>query len=230
MTSRSNARGPMKFHKNTEQELLLHVLENAETNNIDSVIQVIDNFCWNNHWMMHVGDEKGAIVEKAILERNPMNVLELGTYCGYSCLRILRNMSKEGSKVYTIDPNTEIVNSVTKQILHKAGVLDRVVFLSGYSTQVIPAITNVVFDAVFFDHEKKQYHPDLLLLESHGLVNKQTTLIADNVIVFHINEYLNYVSDKTKFVTKIQYTNLEYNSEKDKEVYTDGVVISHYVN
>lgn len=229
MTSRSKSRGPMKFHKNTEQELLQYVLVNAESNNISSVIRTIDDFCWNNHWMMHVGDEKGVIVEKAILERDPMNVLELGTYCGYSCLRILRNMNKKGSKVYTIDPNTELVNSITKQILDKAGVLDRVVFLSGYSTQVIPDISNVIFDAVFFDHKKKQYHPDLLLLELHNLVNKQTTLIADNVIVFNINEYLDYVSDKTKFDTTVQYTKLEYNSENDKEVYTDGIIVTRYI-
>jgi catechol O-methyltransferase len=229
MLERTKSHGPLKFHKNTEQELLKYVLANAETNNISSVIQTIDDFCWNNHWMMHVGDEKGVILEQAILNSNPMNVLELGTYCGYSCLRILRNMSKEESNVYTIDPNEDIVNLIAKPILSKAGVLDRVVFLSGYSSQVIPNIKNIVFDAVFFDHEKKQYHPDLLLLEEHGLVGKQTTLIADNVIVFNIHEYLNYVSDKNKFVTTIKYTKLEYNSEKDKEVYTDGVVVSNYV-
>ena len=44
-----------------------------------------------------------------------------------------------------------------------------------------------------------------------------------------INDYLNYVSNKDKFVTTIRYTNLEYNNEKDKKIYSDGVVILKYV-
>jgi catechol O-methyltransferase len=231
MTSISNIRkkgnGPMKFHKTTEKELLQYVLENADSN-VASVIKTIDDFCWNNHWMMHVGDEKGKILSNVIKKANPMNVLELGTYCGYSCLRMLEHMTHADSKVYTIDPNIETVNSIAKPILKLAGVLDRVVFLSGYSEEVIPNIKDVVFDAVFFDHAKRQYYSDLLSLEKLGLVDLRTTLIADNVIVFNISDYRQYVEDSGKFNTVIKYTNVEYNNENDAKVMTDGVVISTY--
>lgn len=233
MSTRSKKRGPLKFHNGVENELLQYVLTNAITGDIDSVISTIDDFCWNNHWMMHVGNEKGAIVEKAIFVTNPENVLELGTYCGYSCLRILRNMTKVGSKVYTIDPNQETVEKIAKPILKKAGVLERVIFLSGYSNEVLPNIPKIypglIFEAVFFDHAKREYYPDLLILESLELIGKFTILIADNVIVFKIKEYLDYVQNKEKFKTTIEYTNLEYNSTNDKKVMTDGIVISNYV-
>jgi catechol O-methyltransferase len=225
--TRKKGNGPMKFHKTTEKDLLKYVLENADSN-ISSVIKTIDNFCWNNHWMMHIGDEKGQILSDTIKNANPKNVLELGTYCGYSCLRMLQNMTHEDSKVYTIDPNVDTVNSIAKLILSKAGVLDRVVFLPGYSEEVIPTIKDIVFDAVFFDHAKREYYSDLVALEKLGLVNNGTTLIADNVIVFNISDYLQYVEDSSKFNTLIKYTNVEYNNENDVKVMTDGVVISTY--
>ena len=58
-----------------------YVLKNAQPN-ADSVIDKIDQYCKNEHWMMNVGDEKGYHLEQAVKECKPTTVLELGTYCG----------------------------------------------------------------------------------------------------------------------------------------------------
>jgi len=222
MIKRSNTNGPMQFHKGTEQELLSYVLEHATTNNPQSVIDTIDSFCWNNHWMMHIGDEKGTILSNEVVAAKPMNVLELGTYCGYSAVRIAMNLPFPG-KLYTIDPNKSLVDSVTKQIVDKAGLSGKVVFLSGYSGEVIKSLVgSVKFDLVFLDHDKKQYFPDLLLLESNDMLSSGCTLVADNVIVFNISDYYDYVKDTKKFTTKVYNTNLEY----DEGDYKDGIVVS----
>ena len=42
--------------------------------------------------MMNVGDEKGEILDRAIERSSPRLLLELGTYCGYSALRMARVM------------------------------------------------------------------------------------------------------------------------------------------
>ena len=50
----------------------------------------IDKFCWEEKWMMNVGDVKGKILDDAVNQTKPMKALELGTYCGYSSVRIGR--------------------------------------------------------------------------------------------------------------------------------------------
>lgn len=231
--TRSQTNGVMQFHETTPREMLKYVLENAEDNNPRSVIDTIDKFCWENHWMMHVGDTKGKILENTVKKYQPQNVLELGTYCGYSAITMLANMDKPDSKVYTIDPDGELVKNVTKKIIKKAGLSDRVVFLTGYSNDMIERLqiyfASVKFDLVFLDHDKKSYYPDLLIAEKHNVLNPGAVLVADNVIVFKINDYLDYVQNKDRFDTTIYKTKLEYNNLKnDDKVYEDGVVVSQY--
>ena len=42
--------------------------------------------------MINVGDEKGEILDRAVGRAAPQLLLELGTYCGYSALRMARVM------------------------------------------------------------------------------------------------------------------------------------------
>jgi catechol O-methyltransferase len=226
-SQRTPQNGVLQFHKDTPYQMLDYVMANAIDNDPRSVIKTIDNFCWQYHWMMHVGDEKGNILANIVKETQPKYVLELGTYCGYSTITILLNMDDPNSKVYTIDPNTDIVDNITKKIIEKAGLLNRVVFLPGYSDKVIKNIIGS-FDLVFFDHAKDCYYKDLLLLEETQLLSSKCVLVADNVVVFHINDYLDHVKDNKKYDTKLIYTSLEYNSKdaNDKQVHEDGIVIS----
>jgi len=79
-----------------------YVLKNAE-DNADSVLATIDKFCWSTQWMMHIGDIKGKIVDETVLKYKPKKILELGTYCGYSSIRMARLIDPDGV-IYTIDP------------------------------------------------------------------------------------------------------------------------------
>jgi catechol O-methyltransferase len=224
---RKKEHGVLKFTEGTEKKFLDYILDNAQ-DNPDSVIEWANKFCWNNHWMMHVGDEKGKILEFEVKNKNPKNVLELGSYCGYSTILILKNMSDPISKVYSIDPDIYTRENITKPLLQKAGLLDRVIFIGDYSFNAIKNLPSIKFDLVFFDHDKKCYYSDLLLLEQLNLLDKQVKLIADNVIVFNIKKYYDYVRTE-KFKTQVHYTNLEFNCDKDEEIYKDGVVVSEYV-
>ena len=86
----------MQFHTGTEDDLADFVVKSAKEDDANSVIKAIDDFCWNNHWMMHVGDVKGGIVDKVIEEYKPKIILELGTYCGYSAVRMARLLPTDG--------------------------------------------------------------------------------------------------------------------------------------
>jgi catechol O-methyltransferase len=228
--ARSVSNGVLKFHAGTEEKLLSYVLTNAEDSNPDSVIECINKFCWTNHWMMHVGDEKGKILEKTVYDTQPLNVLELGTYCGYSTILMLKNMTNPESKVYCVDPDTETIHKITIPILRKAGLLSRVVFILECSDSAIQKFNSKIkFDLVFLDHDKKCYYVDLITLEQKNLLNKDIVLVADNVIVFKIMNYYNYVTNKNKFKTEIFLTNLEYNNETtDSQIHKDGILVSRY--
>ena len=75
-----------------EQALEEHVLANAGRDDLDDAILAVDQFCYEQSFMMNVGDEKGEILDAAIRRAAPQRLLELGTYCGYSALRTARVM------------------------------------------------------------------------------------------------------------------------------------------
>lgn len=54
-----------------ERDLLDYVLAKATKGDPKSVVDTIDAFCWSSNRMMHVGDEKGAIVTELIKKKNP---------------------------------------------------------------------------------------------------------------------------------------------------------------
>ena len=216
---RAKENGSLQFHQNTELEMLEYVYKHATKNNPESVIKTIDNFCWTKHWMMHVGDEKGKILSDIIEKETPTTVLELGTYCGYSTIRIA---SKMNGKVYTIDPDIGIIDTVTKKLVEFAGLQDKIVFLTGTLETLlnVDCLKDMKFDLVFIDHAKNRYFPDLLLLEHYNLLSDRIVIVADNVIVFNIQDYESYV--EKNYDTHTLFTNLEYDDGK----YKDGVVIS----
>src|SRR5262245_20735621 len=78
-----------------EAALTAYVAARARAGDLDDVIRVIDEFCYEQSIMMNVGDEKGEILERAVRRARPRRLLELETYCGYSALRMARSMPPE---------------------------------------------------------------------------------------------------------------------------------------
>jgi catechol O-methyltransferase len=208
-----------------EEKLLDYVLQNAVDNEASSVLKCIDDFGWNQHWMMCLGDEKGEFLDEAIKLVNPQPcnmVLEIGLYCGYSSTRIASQLP-EDAKVYTIEPN-EKYRSIATQIHKKAGVQHKIEILPGTAAEVIPSLKDrgLKFDFVFIDHEKSFYYDDLKLVEQHGLMREGTVVAADNVVIFDLKEYINHVRNSGKYKSSIlRRGHVEYS--KDRE---DGVEIS----
>eukprot|EP00483_Globobulimina_turgida_P012816 UN12840 len=203
--NRKNENGPFKFHNDTEQNLVDFVKSTAEQNDGNSVVKSIDTFCWNNHWMMHIGPEKGEILDKAIIDCKPKYILELGAYCGYSSIRMVTtNKHKNGiqnTKLYSIEINKYNV-SIANQLIDYNGYRNNIQILNGNTQTIIPMLRQEIsqndkafngFGLVFIDHSKNVYLSDLQLIEKCGLVKSGTFIVADNVLVFGLNDYLSYV-------------------------------------
>lgn len=215
--------GPLEFHKGIEDELAKYVLSTAK-HSPDSVIEAVDKFCWNNHWMMHVGDKKGEIVDSICQQYKPNIILEIGTYCGYSAIRMGRYLTDSG-KLYTIDSSS---TNCCKQLINHAGLDDKIICFHGFANNIIPYFTDLIgkVDMVFIDHDKKMYLNDLLLIEKRGLLHKDSVVVADNVIIFKINDYLDHVRNSGLYSSSVNHlSTLEYD-DSNLEERIDGIEVS----
>uniref|UniRef100_A0A3Q0RS41 catechol O-methyltransferase n=1 Tax=Amphilophus citrinellus TaxID=61819 RepID=A0A3Q0RS41_AMPCI len=107
------------------QRLLGAVQKNATRGDPRSVVKAIDEFCRHKEWAMNVGDEKGCILDSVVSELNPATVLELGTYCGYSTVRIA-SLLPPHAKLITLEFNPDYAK-IACQVIAWAGLEDKVI-------------------------------------------------------------------------------------------------------
>ena len=68
---------------NTREEgLVKFVLAHAVKGDAASVLSTMDKFCYEQSWMMALGDVKGKIIHREVLQARPRLALEFGGYCG----------------------------------------------------------------------------------------------------------------------------------------------------
>ncbi|XP_034389116.1 catechol O-methyltransferase B [Cyclopterus lumpus] len=199
------------------QRLLGAVQKNATRGDPGSVIQAIDHYCRNKEWAMNVGDEKGCILDSVVSEVNPATVLELGTYCGYSTVRIARLLPPH-AKLITLEFNPAVA-AIARQVIAWAGLEDKVQLVEGASGDFIPRIKEQfgvkTFDLVFLDHWKEYYLPDTKLMEECGLLRKGSVLLADNVVCPGAPDYLEYVRSSPRYESRYFKSHLEYTKVED---------------
>ncbi|NWX83316.1 COMT methyltransferase, partial [Nothoprocta ornata] len=205
------------MNQSKEQRILNFVLQNAVRGDPSSVVDTIDKYCSEKEWAMNVGNEKGKILDKTVEEVSPSVVLELGTYCGYSAVRIAR-LLKAGACLLTVEFNPKFA-AIAKQMIEFAGVQDKVNILEGPSEEIIPQLKKKhevdTLDFVFLDHWKDRYAPDTILLHECNLLRKGTVLLADNVIFPGAPEFLKYVRNNPHFQCTNFPSHLEYMAVQD---------------
>ena len=203
-----------------ENKVLNYVLKEATKDNPDSVLKVIDSCGYNNFFLMNIGDKKGKILDEYVLKSDAKCLLELGVYLGYSTIRIARNLS-EDAHLFSIDVNEEFLN-IAKQHLDFSGLTEKVSFYNGKASEVIPQLDQK-FDFVFIDHWKEAYLQDLKILIEHDRLNDGAIIFADNIVLFHLEEYLDFVRTSPNFSSEFIPALREYSSS-----HPDGIEVSHF--
>lgn len=107
----------------------------------------------------------------------PVNILEIGTYTGYSAICLAQGLKPTGC-LYTIDINEELKEMILRYI-HKAGLQDKIKLIIGDAMHIIPEL-NQTFDLVFIDADKENYcnYYNLII----DKVNSGGYILADNVL------------------------------------------------
>jgi catechol O-methyltransferase len=171
--------------------------------------------------MINIGDEKGEILDQAVQRAAPQLLLELGTYCGYSGLRIARVMPAN-ARLYSIEFNPANAD-IARRIWAHAGVADRLTVLVGTLGDGAATIdrlrnefgfTDGALDFVFIDHDKSAYLPDLQRILGERWLHPASLVVADNVKFPGAPEYrahLKAAEGKT-WRTIEHHTHVEYQS------------------
>ncbi len=123
------------------------------------------------------GHIQGRVLSMLSHMIRPTNVLEIGTYTGYSALCFAEGL-KDGGKIHTIDINEELETMVNSYI-EKANMRDTITNHIGNAMDIIPTL-NESFDLVFIDADKTNYsnYYDLIF----DKVKPGGYIIADNVL------------------------------------------------
>jgi caffeoyl-CoA O-methyltransferase len=123
------------------------------------------------------GHLQGRILSMISAMIRPTNILEIGTYTGYSALCMCEGL-KPGGKLITIDVNEELESRVRKYF-DESGYADKIDFKIGNALEIIPRL-GVKFDLVFIDADKENYsrYFDLVF----NSVTLAGYILADNVL------------------------------------------------
>jgi len=197
-----------------------YVVTHARRGDIDDVLDQVDQFAYEKSMLVNVGDKKGALLDAAVRRADPRLVLELGTYVGYSALRIAREAPN--AKVFTVelaDANAEIA----RRIWEHAGVADRITCVvgtigdGGRTLDRLAAdhgFTEGALDLLFIDHDKDAYLPDLLRIVDRGWLHPGSIVVADNVLRPGSPKYRAYMQEQqgTQWDTVEHKTHVEYQS------------------
>ncbi|MBT3547659.1 MAG: methyltransferase [Flavobacterium sp.] len=153
----------------------------------------------------------------------PKNILEIGTYTGYSAICIAEG-SPQNASIDTIDKNEELTDLQNKYF-EKSGFRTKITQHVGLALEIIPTI-HKKFDLVFIDADKSNYSNYFHLIIDK--MNKGGVILSDNVLWSgKVVEKLDPKDQDTKAL-------LEYNSllNSDKRIETvllpirDGLTIS----
>ena len=153
----------------------------------------------------------------------PKNILEIGTYTGYSAICIAEGLQEHAS-IDTIDKNEELADLHNKYF-EKSGFRNKIIQHVGLALEIIPTI-HKKFDLVFIDADKSNYSNYFHLIIDK--MNKGGVILSDNVLWSgKVVEKLDPKDQDTKAL-------LEYNKllNTDKRIETvllpirDGLTIS----
>lgn len=108
---------------------------------------------------------------------SPKNILEIGTYTGYSALCLAEGMQKDG-KLITIDKNEEL-EEFCAGFFEKSDFSTQIEHRIGNALEIIPTLEEK-FDLVFIDADKSNYLNYFNLIIDK--MNPGGIILSDNVL------------------------------------------------
>lgn len=126
-----------------------------------------------------LGDRWLCTFMEWLIATHPIHrVLELGTFTGYTSLRLSRALGSEG-QLTTLESSTLHAN-IAEKYFTLAGRRQQITLLRGAACHLLPTLVGETFDLVFIDADKGEYPQYLKLLRP--LLRVGSILVADNIL------------------------------------------------
>lgn len=123
------------------------------------------------------GHYQGRILSMIAKLTRPKNILEIGTYTGYSALCLAEGLPSDGI-LHTIDINEEL-HDFQRKYFNASGLGNQIIQHTGNALTIIPELSET-FDLVFIDADKHNY-PNYFEI----IINKMNSggvILSDNVL------------------------------------------------
>jgi predicted O-methyltransferase YrrM len=150
-------------HTCSESKLLAELRRETELKHINSI--------------MLSGEYQGRLLSLISKIKQPKNILEIGTYTGYSTICLAEGLVKNG-KIHTIDKNEELVE-IQKKYFLRSKFNENIEIHTGNALDIINGL-NINFDLIFLDADKENYATYFQIISK--ILNKNGVLITDNVL------------------------------------------------
>ena len=205
-----------------------NVLETYINQNTEEEPQLLQDLTRETHQKviqprMITGHYQGRVLSMLSKIIAPKNILEIGTYTGYSAICLAEGLQKNGV-LHTIDVNEELYD-IQRKYFDKSGHGPQIQQYVGDALKIIPKM-EVNFDLVFIDAEKKNY--DAYFETVIRKCKAGSIILSDNVL------WSGKVIEPLKKSDQATNALLDYNKKlkEDKRVETvllsirDGLTVS----
>jgi len=126
---------------------------------------------------MASGHLQGRLLRMIVRMIRPKNILEVGTFSGYSAISMAEGLDDDGH-LYTFEINDE-QEDFTRPWIEGSAVADKITFIIGDAVTEAPRL-GIAFDMAFIDGDKRTY------LDTYEMalrvVRKGGFILADNTL------------------------------------------------
>jgi predicted O-methyltransferase YrrM len=135
------------------------------------------------HGRMASGHLQGRLLKMLVRMIRPKNILEIGTFSGYSAISMAEGLADDGH-LYTFEINDEM-EDFTRPWIEGSEVADKISFIIGDALTEAPKL-GIAFDLVFMDGDKRTYRDCyemvMTLLKPGGYILADNTLWDGHVV------------------------------------------------
>ena len=129
------------------------------------------------HGRMASGHLQGRLLKMLVKMIRPKNILEIGTFSGYSAISLAEGLDDDG-RLYTFEINDEM-EDFTRPWIEGSAVADKIRFIIGDALQEAPKL-GITFDLVFMDGDKRSYRDCYEMVM--GILRPGGFILADNTL------------------------------------------------
>lgn len=125
------------------------------------------------------GHIQGKFLELLVKMYRPKNILEIGTFTGYSALCMAAGL-EDGAVIDTCEVDDELEMFIL-DFFERSQYAERLNLHIGSALETMKNL-NKVYDLVFIDGDKREYTAYYNMLFDNGLVRSGSWIMADNIL------------------------------------------------